>query len=125
MASEIVFVLPDTVDWGRNWLVDFIAGKTQLVLFYWSKITGAIDVKMDGSDLKEKSSFKMLQLLFSSKLEWVSNIIYIAKTVSKEIWALIGFMRFLSPEVSLSSYKSTNHVWNTVIRSGLVLLVAN
>ena len=28
--------LQDTVDWGRKWLVDFIARKIQLVLFAWS-----------------------------------------------------------------------------------------
>ena len=35
-------------------LIDFIAGKTQLVLFDWSNNTNAIDVKMDGSVLEEK-----------------------------------------------------------------------
>ena len=49
--------LQDNVDWGRKWLVDFKAGKTQLVLYDRSKNTGAIDVKMDGSALEEKSSF--------------------------------------------------------------------
>ena len=45
-------------NWGRKWLVDFNAGKTQLVSFDWSNNTnGAIDVKMDGSVLEEKSSF--------------------------------------------------------------------
>ena len=44
---------------GRKWLVDFSTGKTQLVLFDWSKNTRAIDVKMDRSVLEEKS-FKML-----------------------------------------------------------------
>ena len=39
------------MDWGRKWLVDFIAGKTQLVLFDWSNNTGTIVVKMDGSVL--------------------------------------------------------------------------
>ena len=43
--------LQDNVDWGRKWLVDFKAGKTQLVLYDSSKNTGAIDVKMDGSVL--------------------------------------------------------------------------
>ena len=32
-------------------------------------IAGAIDVKMDGSVLEEKLSFKMLKLTFSSKLD--------------------------------------------------------
>ena len=73
-----------TVDWGRKWLVDFNAGKTQLVLFDRSKNTGAVDVKMDGSVLEENSSFKMLWLIFSSKLDWGSYIISIAKTTSKK-----------------------------------------
>ena len=33
LASELESDLQDTVDWGRKWLVDFNAGKTQLVLF--------------------------------------------------------------------------------------------
>ena len=41
--------------------------------------TRAIDVKMDGFVLEEKSSFKMLGLTFSCKLDWGSYIISIAK----------------------------------------------
>ena len=39
----------------KKWLVDFNAGKTQLVLCDRSNNTGAIDVKMDGSVLEENS----------------------------------------------------------------------
>ena len=95
------------MDWGRKWLVDFNAGKTQLVLFDRSNNTGAIDVKMDGSVLEEKSSFKMLGLTFSSKLDLGSCIISIAKTASKKIGALIRSMKFLSPEVALYFCKCT------------------
>ena len=107
LASELESNLLDTVDWGKKWLVDFNAGKSQLVLFDQSKSNGSIDVKMDGSVLEEKSSFKMLGLTFSSKLEWGSYIISIAKTASKKIGALIRSMKFLSPEVVLYLYKST------------------
>ena len=62
---------------------------------------------MDGSVLEEKSSFKMLGLTFSSKLDWSSYIISIAKTASNKIGALIRSMKFLSPEVALCLYKST------------------
>ena len=55
LASELESDLRDTVDWGRKWLVDFNAGKTQLVLYDQSNNTGAIDVRMDGSVLEEKS----------------------------------------------------------------------
>ena len=82
LASELESDLQDTVEWGKKWLIDFNAGKTQLVLFGWSNNTGSTDVKMDGSVLVEKSSFKILGLTFSSKLDWVSYIISIAKTAS-------------------------------------------
>ena len=72
MASELESDLQDTVDWGRKWLVDLDAGKTQLASFDQSENTSAIDVKMDGSVLMEKSSFKMLGLTLSSKLNWGS-----------------------------------------------------
>ena len=44
-----IWSIQDTVEWYRKWLVDFNAGKTQPFLFDRSKNTGAIDVKMDGS----------------------------------------------------------------------------
>ena len=106
MASELGSDLRETVDWGRRWLVDFNAGKTQLVLFDWSNNAGAIDVKMDGSVLEEKSSFKMVGLTFSSKFDCGYYIISIAKTASKKTGALILSMKFLSPEVALYLYKS-------------------
>ena len=56
LASEFKSDLRDTVDWGEKWIVDFSAGKTQLVPFDWSNNNGSIDVKMDGSVLEEKSS---------------------------------------------------------------------
>ena len=82
--------------------------KTQMVSFDRSTNTGAIDVKMDGSVLKEKSSFsfKILELTFSSKLNWGFYIIPIAKTISKKVVALIRSVKFLSPEVAMYLYKS-------------------
>ena len=61
---------------------------------------------MDAPVLEQKSSFKVLGLTFSSKLDWDSCIISIAKTATK-IGALIRSMKFLSPEVALYLYKST------------------
>ena len=59
---------------------------------------------MNGSILEEKTSFKMLGLTFSSKLDWGSYIVSIAKTAFKKIGALIRSMKFLSPEVALYRY---------------------
>ena len=72
-----------------------------------------------GLFLRKKSSFRMLGLTFSSKLDWGSYIVSIAKTASKKIGALIRSMKFLSPEVALYLHKSTIqpymeyccHVW--------------
>ena len=75
----------ETLDWDKKWLVDFNAVKTQLVLFDRSNSNGSIDVKNDVSVLDEKSYFKMLRLTFSSKLDWGSYIISIAKTASKKL----------------------------------------
>ena len=78
--------------------------------------------------LEENSSFKMLGLTFSHKLDWGSYIISIAKTAPKKFGALIYSMKFLSPEVALYLHTSPNlpytHVWNIVVTSGLVPLVA-
>ena len=66
----------------RRGLLISMLGK--LVSFDWSNNTGSIDVKMDGPVLEENSYFKMLRLIFSSKLDWYSYIISIAKTASKK-----------------------------------------
>ena len=44
LASELESDPGDAVDWGKKWLVDFNAGKIQLVSFDWSNNTGSIDV---------------------------------------------------------------------------------
>ena len=72
---------------------------------------------MDASVVEEKQSFKMLDLNFSSNLDWGS----FAKTAPKKIVALVRFLKFFSPEVALYLYKSTKgHAWNSVVMSGLV-----
>ena len=54
LASELESDLQNTVDRGKNWLVDFIAWKTQLVSFDQSNNNGSIDKKVNGSVLEEK-----------------------------------------------------------------------
>ena len=75
MAAELESDVRDTINWGRKWLVDFSTEKTRLVSFDWSNNNNAIDLKMDGSVLEEKSYFKMLGLSFSSELDWGSYTI--------------------------------------------------
>ena len=78
-----------------------------MVSFDRSNNNGSIDVKIDRSVFEEKSSLKILGLTFSSKLDWSSYIISIAKTTSKKVGVLIRSMKFLSPEVVLYLCNST------------------
>ena len=55
------------------------------LIFYHSNNTGAMDVKLDGLVLEEKSPFKMLELTFSFILDWGTDIISIAETASKKL----------------------------------------
>ena len=120
LVAELESDLCDTVDWGKKCLVDFNVGKSQLVLFDQSNNNDSIGVKMNCSVLEEeKSSFKMLRLTFPSKFDWCFYIIFIAKTASKKIGALICSIKFLSTEVALYLHRSTIrpcseyccHVW--------------
>ena len=105
------------MDWIRKWLVDCNAGKAQLVLVDRSNNTGSIDVKMDGSFLKEKSYFKMLGLTFSSKLDWGSS-----RKLEPWFRFVLGSLFFLRL-FCISINLLYRHVRNTVVMSWLVLLV--
>ena len=101
MASELESDLRNIVDWGKKWLVDFNDGKTQLVSFHRSNNTGATDKKMDGSVREKKKIFKMLRVDILFQIGSGLLIIFIAKTASMKIGALIRSIKFLSPEVAL------------------------
>ena len=81
-------------------------------------------MKIDGSVLEKKSSLKMLGLTFSSKLDWGSYLISIAKTASKKIGALIHSNFFLLRLLCISISLPYAHIWNTVVMSRPVPLVA-
>ena len=82
LAFELGSDLRGTDTWGRKWLAFSLL---QLTLFDWSNNSGTVDVKMDGSVLEEKTSFKILGISFSSTLDWDLQIVCIAKTASKKI----------------------------------------
>ena len=95
-----------------NWF--HLIGLITMVLLMWKWMV-----------LKEKLSFKMLGLTFSSKFDWGSDITSIAKTASKKIGALICSVNFfLLRLLCISIDLPYAHLWNTVVTSGLVPLVA-
>ena len=103
----------------RSGMLISMLGKLSWFCFYRSNNNGSIGLKMDGSVLEEKSSFKVLGLT-SSKLDWGSYLISIAKTDWK--FVLWGF--FLLSLLCISINLPYGHVWNTVVTTGLVPLVA-
>ena len=62
-------VVYGSADWGRKWIVNFNARKSQLVSFDC----------LDNSDgiLDEELSFEMLALCFPSKLDWSAYIYFL------------------------------------------------
>ena len=83
---------------GQEVAYKFNAGKNQVVIFDQSNNIGAIDMKIDESVFNKKSSFIMLQLTFSSKLDWGSCIIFISKTASWSFFLLRFALRDLSKQ---------------------------
>ena len=91
----------------------------------WSKNTDAIDVKMNGSVLKEKSSFKMLELTFASKLDWGWKIKYslLLKVCPRKLkpWFVLWSF-FLLRLLCIPISQLYSLAWNTIIMSRLVLI---
>ena len=92
---------------------------------FWRNST-SFDVKLDGSVLEEKLSFiKILELTFSSKLDWALALSLLIKLPPRKLepwfvlWSFI-LLRLLCIFTSLPG----DHAWNTIVMSGLVLLVA-
>ena len=69
LPSELEFDPRDTVDWCKMWLVDFNARKTELVSFQQLNNNGCIRCENGSVCSCAKIIFKMLGLIFSSKLE--------------------------------------------------------
>ena len=125
MASQLESDLGDTLDWGRKQLVDFSVGKTQLVSFDQSNNIGGVDVEMDGSVLDEKSSFRCCGWL--SLQNWIGALRFslLLKLPARklELWFFLWSF-FLLRLLCISINLTYSHAWNTVVMSGLVLLVA-
>ena len=96
-----------TLDWGRKCLVNFNSRKTQLVSFDGFNNVSAIDMKVDWCFLNKKSSFNILGLSFTSKLDLGFYIASVFKTALKKFGALIFSMKFLFPELALYPNKFT------------------
>ena len=97
----------------------FNAGKTHLVLSDWFNNSGAIYVKMSASLLEEKSSFKMMELFFSSNRIGFLTLLQLLKLPPRKLELWFVLWSFFLSKLIFSSDKSTIqpdmeyycHVW--------------
>ena len=82
---------------------------------------------MDRFAVEEKSSLKILGLTFSSKLDWGSYIISIAKTASKKIGPLICSIKFLSIGITLvdAHLNWLNWFHFLILKGGLLIILVD
>ena len=101
----------------------FQCWEIQPVCFDKSNNTGALDVKMDGSVLEEKSlrNWGWLCLLNWIRALVLSLLLKLPPRKLKPWFILWSF--FLLRLLCISLNLPYGHVWNTVVMSGLVLLV--
>ena len=121
LASELKSDLQDTVDWGMKWLVDFKAGKTQLVLFDQSNITGGIMLKWLGllfsknHLLRSRSCRSLLNLIGALTL---SQLVKLPPKKLESWFVLWSF--FLQRLLCISINLSHDLAWNIFVMSGQV-----
>ena len=126
LSSELESDLLDTMDWGRKWLFNFNAGKTQLVSFGQFLTLVLLMWKWNGLFF-----FRKIHLLRCwgclILLNWIGalTLSLLLKLPPKKLepWFVLWrffLLRLLCIFINLPY----GHAWNTVDRSGLVLLVA-
>ena len=131
MTAELEEDLRCIVEWGEKWLVSFNATKTKLLSFNRHRESGLIPLKMNDIELPESSSFRLLGLVFTPKLDWKPYVQSIAKQASKRVGSLFRSQRYLTPESILYLYKATirpcmeycSHIWGGAPQSGCLDLL--
>ena len=130
-AAELQDDLRGIVEWGNRWRVTFNATKTKLLSFHRHRDPFLVPVEMNGIELPEKNSFRLLGLTFTPNMDWKHYIQNIAMASSRKVGSLYRSQRFLTPETILHLYKSTiqpcieycSHLWAGAPKSqGLDLL---
>ena len=104
-AGELELDLHSIVEWGDRWLVTFNATKTKLLSFNRHRDPLLAPAEMNGIELPEETSVRLLGLTFSQSMDWKPYIQSIAKATSSG-FPLYRAQRFLTPESVLYLYKS-------------------
>ena len=114
-----LILIYETLGWGRKWLVNFSARKTQLVSFDRLTTLLLLMWKWMGLFLKKNHCW----ICWGWLLDWGSYMISNAKTASEklELWFVLWSF-FLLGLLCISINLPYAHVWNTVVTSGLFSL---
>lgn len=88
------------VNWSWKRLIYLMLEKTRLVSYDHSNNSGVVDVKKDGSNLYQKSTFNVFWLGFL-------HCLYPLKLLIRKSWAFICSRKCISSEVLLHLYRST------------------
>ena len=113
-VGELELDLRSIMEWGDRWLVTFNATKTKLLSFNHHRNILLVPAEMNGIELPEEISFRLLGLTFTRSMDWKPYIQSIAKAASRKADSLI-------PESILYLYKSTiRPCRSTVPISGVV-----
>ena len=130
-AGELDLDLRSIVELGDRWIMTYTVTKTQLLSFNRHGNPLLVPVEMNGVELPEETSFRLLGLTVTRSMDWKPYIQSIAKSASRKVDTLYRAQRFLTPESILYLYKSTirpcmeysSHIWGDAPRShGLDLL---
>ena len=114
VTSQLQSDLRDTVEWAKKWLVDFNAGKIELVLFDRSNNT-------DGSVLEENSLLRCRGWL--SLLNWIGALALsplLKLPPGKLLHWLVLWSFFLLRLLCISTNIPYSHAWNTFFSCCLV-----
>lgn len=130
MAGEIELDLQSIVEWGVKWLVTFNSTKTKLLSVNNFRDPFLPSICMNGTELEENNSFRLLGMTFSGDFSWRNYIEAIAKSASMKVGSLLRARNYLTPESILYLYKSTIrpcieyccHIWGGAPADSLNLL---
>ena len=97
LAGELELDLCSIVEWGDRWLVTFNATKKKLLSFNHHRDPLLMPAEMNGIELPEETSFRLLGLTFTRSMDWKPYILSIARTASIA-------RRFLTPKFIVYLY---------------------
>ena len=87
-AGELELDLHSIVEWGDRWLVTFNATKTKLLSSNRLRDPLLVPVEMNGIELPEETSFRLIGLTFTLSMDWKPYIQSMAKADSWKVGSL-------------------------------------